>query len=142
MHEPQQVGAAQRRREHAHGQLLWRQQPARKDVGGQPWVEVGASSDGQRDGWLPAAQTSDWKQSLVLRFTERSGRSPVMFLDSASAVETLLGDPTKAKEKLGWVPEITVEQMCAEMVAEDLKVAQRHAFLKAHGHDVPVATEN
>jgi GDPmannose 4,6-dehydratase len=57
-------------------------------------------------------------------------------------VETLLGDPTKAREKLGWVPQITVQQMCAEMVAEDLKVAQRHAFLKAHGHDVPVATEN
>ncbi|MBK1884928.1 GDP-mannose 4,6-dehydratase, partial [Luteolibacter pohnpeiensis] len=35
-------------------------------------------------------------------------------------VETLLGDPTKAKEKLGWVPEITVEEMCAEMVASDL----------------------
>ena len=57
-------------------------------------------------------------------------------------VETLLGDPTKAKEKLGWTPEITVQEMCAEMVAEDLKAAQRHAFLKAHGHDVPVATEN
>ena len=57
-------------------------------------------------------------------------------------VETLLGDPTKAKEKLGWVPEITVQEMCAEMVAEDLKVAQRHAFLKAHGHDVPVSVEN
>ena len=57
-------------------------------------------------------------------------------------VETLLGDPTKAKEKLGWTPEITVQEMCAEMVAEDLKVAQRHAFLKAHGHDVPVAVEN
>lgn len=57
-------------------------------------------------------------------------------------VETLLGDPSKAREKLGWVPQITVQQMCAEMVAEDLKVAQRHAFLKAHGHDVPVATEN
>jgi GDPmannose 4,6-dehydratase len=57
-------------------------------------------------------------------------------------VETLLGDPTKAREKLGWVPQITVQQMCAEMVAEDLKVARRHAFLKAHGHDVPVATEN
>src|SRR5690606_2254490 len=41
-------------------------------------------------------------------------------------VETLLGDPTAAKEKLGWVPETTVQQMCAEMVAEDLKVAQRH----------------
>ena len=57
-------------------------------------------------------------------------------------VETLLGDPTKAKEKLGWVPEITVPEMCAEMVAEDLKVAQRHAFLRAHGHDVPVSMEN
>ena len=57
-------------------------------------------------------------------------------------VETLLGDPAKAKARLGWVPEITVQEMCAEMVAEDLKVAQRHAFLKAHGHDVPVSVEN
>ncbi|MCF5510812.1 GDP-mannose 4,6-dehydratase [Pseudomonas sp. PA-3-11C] len=57
-------------------------------------------------------------------------------------VETLLGDPTKAKDKLGWTPEITVQEMCAEMVREDLKVAQRHALLKQHGHEVPVATEN
>jgi len=56
-------------------------------------------------------------------------------------VETLLGDPTKAKEKLGWIPEITVQEMCKEMVAEDLKVAQRHALLKDHGHDVPVSIE-
>ena len=56
-------------------------------------------------------------------------------------VETLLGDPAKAKEKLGWVPEITVQQMCAEMVAEDLKLAQRHAFLRLHGHDMPVSFE-
>lgn len=56
-------------------------------------------------------------------------------------VETLLGDPSKAKEKLGWVPEITVQQMCAEMVAEDLKVAKRHALLKEHGYDVPVSIE-
>ena len=56
-------------------------------------------------------------------------------------VETLLGDPAKAKDKLGWVPEITVQEMCAEMVAEDLKVAQRHALLKAHGHDVAVSQE-
>jgi hypothetical protein len=54
---------------------------------------------------------------------------------------TLLGDPTKAKDKLGWTPGNHVQEMCAEMVAEDLKVAQRHAFLKAHGHYVPVATE-
>ena len=57
-------------------------------------------------------------------------------------VETLLGDPTKAKQKLGWVPEITVQEMCAEMVREDLKIAQRHALLKQHGHDLPVAVEN
>lgn len=57
-------------------------------------------------------------------------------------VETLLGDPAKAKQKLGWVPEITVQEMCAEMVAEDLKTAQRHALLKQHGYEVPVSVEN
>ena len=57
-------------------------------------------------------------------------------------VETLLGDPTKAKEVLGWTPEITVQEMCAEMVAEDLKEAQRFALLKAHGHDVSVSLEH
>jgi GDPmannose 4,6-dehydratase len=56
-------------------------------------------------------------------------------------VETLLGDPTKARETLGWVPEITVQEMCAEMVAADLQDAKRHAFLKANGHDVTVALE-
>ncbi|QFT62740.1 GDP-mannose 4,6-dehydratase [Roseivivax sp. THAF30] len=57
-------------------------------------------------------------------------------------VETLLGDPTKAKEKLGWEPEITTQEMCAEMVAEDLRNAQRHALLKTHGYDIPVSLEN
>lgn len=56
-------------------------------------------------------------------------------------VETLLGDPTKAKAKLGWVPEITAQQMCAEMVAEDLKTARRHALLRHHGMDLPVSLE-
>jgi len=57
-------------------------------------------------------------------------------------VETLLGDPGKAKEKLGWVPEITVQEMCAEMVAYDLEEAQRHALLKTHGFSVAVSTEH
>jgi GDPmannose 4,6-dehydratase len=57
-------------------------------------------------------------------------------------VETLLGDPTKAKEKLGWIPEITVEQMCAEMVANDLDIAKRHALLKERGHDVAITVKN
>ena len=56
-------------------------------------------------------------------------------------VETLLGDPTKAKEKLAWVPEITVEEMCAEMVANDLEVARQHALLVEHGHAVSMSQE-
>ena len=56
-------------------------------------------------------------------------------------VETLLGDPTKAREKLGWVPQITAQEMCAEMVTEDLKAAQRHALLREHGLDVAVSLE-
>ena len=56
-------------------------------------------------------------------------------------VETLLGDPTKAKRQLGWEPRITAREMCAEMAAEDLKLARRAALLRAHGHDAPVPSE-
>ena len=56
-------------------------------------------------------------------------------------VETLLGDPSKAKEKLGWIPEITVEEMCQEMVTSDLDMAKRHAVLKKHGFDVSLSKE-
>ena len=56
-------------------------------------------------------------------------------------VETLLGDPTKAKKKLGWVPEITVQEMCKEMVVADLQEAKRHALLKANGYAVSVSLE-
>lgn len=57
-------------------------------------------------------------------------------------VDSLLGDPTKARERLGWVPEITVREMCAEMVAQDLQHAKRHALLKTHGYALPVALES
>ncbi len=57
-------------------------------------------------------------------------------------VETLLGDPTRAKERLGWVPEITFEEMVTEMVEHDLDNAKRHALLKSHGHDVNMPTES
>ena len=50
-------------------------------------------------------------------------------------VETLLGDPSKAKEKLGWVPEITVQEMCSEMVAYDLAEAKKLHFLIKNGFD-------
>jgi GDPmannose 4,6-dehydratase len=57
-------------------------------------------------------------------------------------VETLLGDPSKAKAQLGWVPEITLDEMVTEMVAHDLDNAKRHALLKTHGYDISVSHES
>ncbi|MBN3769178.1 GDP-mannose 4,6-dehydratase [Burkholderia sp. Se-20378] len=56
-------------------------------------------------------------------------------------VETLLGDPTKAKEKLGWVPRITLDEMVEEMVSHDLDKARQHALLKREGFNVSVGRE-
>ncbi len=86
-----------------------------------------------------AAVTSDMAPSVkpgdvILRIDPRYFRP--------AEVETLLGDPAKAREKLGWVPEITAQEMCAEMVSEDLRTARRHALLKLHGMDLPVTLEN
>jgi GDPmannose 4,6-dehydratase len=56
-------------------------------------------------------------------------------------VESLLGDPTKAKTKLGWEPVVSVREMCAEMVAADLEEARRHSLLKSHGFSVNISVE-
>ena len=57
-------------------------------------------------------------------------------------VETLLGDPGKAKADLGWIPQITLDEMIVEMVAHDLDRARRNALLKQHGYDVAVGKED
>jgi len=74
-----------------------------------------------------------WGEKAIVRIDPRYFRP--------SEVETLLGDPAKAKAKLGWVPEITVQQMCKEMVASDLADAKKHALLKQHGFKVNVSAE-
>ena len=51
-------------------------------------------------------------------------------------VETLLGDPSKAKNKLGWAPEITIQDMCSEMIQKDLKLAKQMLLLKDSGYDI------
>ena len=56
-------------------------------------------------------------------------------------VDSLLGEPSKAREKLGWVPEITAREMCKEMVTEDHKAARRVALLREHGLELPVRVE-
>jgi GDPmannose 4,6-dehydratase len=53
-----------------------------------------------------------------------------------SEVECLLGDPSKAKEKLGWVPEITLQEMCKEMVTADLENAKKYNYLKNAGYKI------
>ena len=50
-------------------------------------------------------------------------------------VETLLGDPSNAKEKLGWEPKISTRELCSEMMAEDINIAKKNALLKEHGFD-------
>jgi GDPmannose 4,6-dehydratase len=50
-------------------------------------------------------------------------------------VETLLGDPTKAQKELGWVPRTSFDQLVDEMIAADLKAAQRDALVRQHGFD-------
>lgn len=57
-------------------------------------------------------------------------------------VETLLGDPSRAHQKLGWKPTTTVDEMVTEMVAFDLDQAQRHALLRKHGFDIKLSLEN
>ena len=74
-----------------------------------------------------------WGDQAVVRIDPRYFRP--------AEVETLLGDPAKAKAKLGWVPEITAQQMCAEMVAADLATAKQHSLLKQHGYEVNVSAE-
>ena len=56
-------------------------------------------------------------------------------------VETLLGDPSKAAEKLGWRPVITAQQMCAEMVEADLDGARKQALLRKHGYQIDLSRE-
>jgi GDPmannose 4,6-dehydratase len=83
-----------------------------------------------------------WEGQAVNEIAYWNGK-PIVRIDPSyfrpTEVETLLGDPTKAKEKLGWVPEITVQEMCKEMVAHDLEQAKQHALLKLHGHQVTQA---
>ena len=68
------------------------------------------------------------------------GEKPIVRVDPRyfrpTEVETLLGDPTKARQKLGWTPRITFKELVAEMVREDFKTAERDELVKKHGYTV------
>ncbi|SNS86490.1 GDP-mannose 4,6-dehydratase [Tropicimonas sediminicola] len=101
-------------------------------------IEIAFSGEGESEIGTVVAVTSDMAPAVkpgqvIVRIDPRYFRP--------AEVETLLGDPSRAKERLGWEPQITVQEMCAEMVAEDLRSARRHALLREHGMDMPVSLE-
>ncbi len=96
------------------------------------FIEWTAAELGMQIRWAGEGvnEVGSWNGQPIVRIDPRYFRP--------TEVESLLGDATKAKERLGWVPEITVQQMCAEMVASDLAQAKQHALLKQHGYNIPV----
>lgn len=98
------------------------------EFSGQGIEEIGTVTAIEGD-FAPKVKVGD----IVVRIDPRYFRP--------AEVDTLLGDPIKAKVKLGWVPEITAQHMCAEMVSEDYKSARRIKLLKEHGLELPVSLE-
>ena len=99
------------------------------------FIEKTAAALGMQMRWegVGVNEVGYWNDQAVIKIDPRYFRP--------TEVETLLGDPTKAKQKLGWVPEITLDQMIEEMAAADLAEAKKHALLKKHGYDVNVSVE-
>jgi len=99
------------------------------------FIEKTSASLGKKIVWSGSGveETGSWDGQIVVRV------DPLFF--RPAEVETLLGDPAKAKAKLGWVPEITLDEMIQEMVTSDLREAQKHVLLKQNGFAVNISTE-
>ena len=99
------------------------------------FIEWSATELGMQFRWegQDVNEVGYWNDKPVVKIDPRYFRP--------TEVETLLGDPTKAKTKLGWVPEITAQEMCKEMIANDFAQAKQHALLKANGYQVNVSVE-
>jgi len=78
----------------------------------------------------PAVNTGD----IIIKVDSRYFRP--------SEVETLLGDASYAEKKLGWKSRISLDELCHEMIVEDLKIAKKNAFLKQHGHEISLPKED
>ncbi|MFO0942609.1 MAG: GDP-mannose 4,6-dehydratase [Pirellulales bacterium] len=99
------------------------------DFSGEGINEIGTVSKIHQPDRCPSLKVG----SVIVRVNPRYYRP--------SEVETLLGDPTKAREDLGWIPQVTVEEMCQEMIEADLNKAKQQALLKSHGHNISVSRE-
>jgi GDPmannose 4,6-dehydratase len=96
------------------------------------FIEMAATALGMKIRWEGEGvdEVGYWNGQAIIRI------DPLHF--RPTEVETLLGDPTKARDKLGWMPLITMDEMVCEMVATDLAEAKKQSLLKQHGHDVKV----
>ena len=112
------------------------------------FIEWSAAELGMKIEWR--GKGVDEKGYWINRVSSRTSNStyhvsPIVSIDPRyfrpSEVETLLGDSTKAKTMLGWLPEITAQAMCREMVAHDLEQAKQSALLMQHGFAVNVGVE-
>jgi GDPmannose 4,6-dehydratase len=99
------------------------------EFSGSGTQEIGFVSEKVGD-LAPAIKVGD----IVVRIDPRYFRP--------AEVNTLLGDATKARDKLGWVPEVSAQEMCSEMVFEDYKAAQRLRILREHGLELPISQED
>jgi GDPmannose 4,6-dehydratase len=99
------------------------------------FIEKTATVLGMQIRWEGAGvnEVGYWNDQSIIKIDPRYFRP--------TEVETLLGDPTKAKQKLGWVPKITLDQMIEEMASADLEESKKHALLKQHGFNVSVSFE-
>mgnify|MGYP001343931249 CR=1 FL=1 len=92
------------------------------------WAYLGKDLDWVGEGMKEKGYDSD-SGDLIVAVDERHFRP--------TEVETLLGDPSKAKEKLGWEPKIALEQLIDEMMEHDLNIARRDQLIKKHGFKIP-----
>lgn len=92
------------------------------------FVNAAAKELGMLITWLGSGveEKGYWQDKCVVQVDSRYFRP--------TEVETLLGDPTKAKQKLGWAPKITFNELVSEMVREDYKSAERDELIKKHGY--------
>ncbi len=108
------------------------------------FIEWTAAELGMRIIWQGSG-VNEVGLAVLPGFTRDPYPQPIVRIDPRyfrpTEVDTLLGDPSKAKQILGWVPEITAQEMCKEMVAHDLAQAKQHALLKANGYKVNVSVE-
>ena len=103
---------------------------------GSSWIRNYIAIWGRRLKWSGDCRFDCW--GCCGRSKERSynGRVDAKYFRSTE-VETLLGSPQKAEQKLGWIPKITAQQMCAEMVASDLRDAKKRSLLQLSGMRQP-----